>query len=1810
MIGNSKDFSKLFDAGDYYMEQKADNNGLFNVYNPSQNFTSEEPQQPVKRTPSGYFTKNKYIDENLTNLGPSFFGEYRDNKSRYDTDLENIERLGEGWSMENLRAEQQSGFNKVLSGLAKGTVLAGTTFLEGTVGLPFSIASGIMSAVDGDSAREVLYNIIDNPFSRAMKSVNDWSEEILPNYYTKEEQDQPWWENIFTANFLGDKVFKVAGFTVGAALSGKAWAGGAARVMGLNKARNAFEGLSVVGQDGKKLKSLGDKIAAYLDNPEAFALEFTDELAKAATQLQKAQPILKWTGAFTGAIGEGKIEALNNSQEWFDKELNNIQASMPQINNNLMVDLAKQYPNDFKLVATDYNSYEWRPVTEKGQQLLQQTSDNYINQAINKLTQDRIKYANFDFVTNLALLTLTDAFTFGKVYQGGYNTGSISKKALTEIDKETGKIVRNIPSRATKVLSVAQKPLREGPIEEMGQSLLSDISAQKYGSEINDYFKLQIDPDAAESTIDFINALGRGFANTYGNPEAWEEGAIGALMGAMGTASVRKNDKSNAKLPFKVTWEGGIWEDIGNIRDYNRLVNEINVDEMNQYLEDVGSAEKKKRLINTIVSLQALENGKQAAIDGKDPKAYKDQENIQLIKLMEYFKTGGQLDMFFDKLDAMDDVTDENVEEYRQMLAATDNFYEKATKDQIKETIKKNVEDTKNKLKEYSKIADNLQTQVGDKFSIEGMSTLTYLASQIKDWDNRSVEIINQLRDMTKDNVAFQTSELASNFLEALNNSTILNPKEANGLLNTINLIEQNGNSDLFKQFLESPDGTQFKQLITDLSAIRKDRIKFINAYNKFINNPEVLNDELEKTKKDADNSIKKTSFENAIKDFSDATTIQNIQEAITNTLGQTPSEEDVMLFLNTLENSNAPASAKANGKRYKDLMEVRYQFNSVLADMNVPADILDDVNKLIGVTANASNLASVLLKPESYDPSQVTNDPERQTAIMDVINKLVEKTNEIKKHKVSDPKPQKFDDETIQTGPQKSQFETVEGIQQGEMPGSFMDEDGYEYQNIPFADEGVEVLPDFGLDDGVIPEPPINYNEETPEANIPTDVSEEQQNDPFAEERKNADNTRQWADDLDKLIKLPVGPESLPEGVDPKDVKVVISNEVAELQEDNKDSLVSQPTSNMVFTAIPQYDPNGFKGRTGKNKIFKLWKETLNKDSDAIIEDLSISQKDAYKIYEYLEAHNAFDIVNKIDFKLGPEGTKFYIGYDPNLKLSNGQVVPLIFAAINNNITPINMVKIPKGKWRTDANVAINKWLDIIQQHADKNAGSEMVAVNKKTPFYVENAFEGEVLYNARNEIAGNIKNITDDSFGYVKDGKSIRITDDRLRRDIVLVTGAVDGKHVLYVKTSTGRLIATPLSSAPLYKIFDTVGKDGKTPLDMLKNAPNDSLQKQLYQAARSIITAKNDGDYNQGYSKLSKIIRINFNARDTKSHFFWDKTFINFKNKEVTSRFENSTPFDLYRNTVVKGRQAQGLPIDEESIIDALIENMLFDHTNGLISNTDPALKRDSDFAPFTRLFINGSPFNAKELKESISRLKQYTFTNVGDGNTVRRNFTLTIPEAAKSDEELNDNNLGTAPVEPTFSGQVNFNDQTVNYNISDSGEITIDSDIKGDDRNNLLNLIEATEYFKTNPAAKTKQISNKVYTKTASGEITVRDKKPKPKQQPQKEQKQSSGEISKAGEYARKAQMALGAQPIGEIINTSVIETEFTIDKILSDRTITTQQLKNSLGEKFDDVIMELGDQFIEKYPSATITFEEYLNFRDQDPNQDFRCFGII
>ena len=158
----------------------------------------------------------KYVQSSLMQGGT---GDYWGN-SIFD---EEVSRGIQSEYLSDIRAKNQPWFAKLGAGVAKGVALAGTTYLDGTIGLVAGIAEGIGAKVQGESWGDSIAKLWNNEVSNGLASLNKSLEEILPNYRTQAEMDNPWYKNLGTINFWADSVIKNLGFTVGAFYSGGAW---------------------------------------------------------------------------------------------------------------------------------------------------------------------------------------------------------------------------------------------------------------------------------------------------------------------------------------------------------------------------------------------------------------------------------------------------------------------------------------------------------------------------------------------------------------------------------------------------------------------------------------------------------------------------------------------------------------------------------------------------------------------------------------------------------------------------------------------------------------------------------------------------------------------------------------------------------------------------------------------------------------------------------------------------------------------------------------------------------------------------------------------------------------------------------------------------------------------------------------------------------------------------------------------------------------------------------------------------------------------------------------------------------------------------------------------------------------------------------------------------------------------------------------------------------------------------------------------------------------------------------------------------
>lgn len=614
-----------------------------------------------------------------TPWGESFF----DNKV---TDETGFSQLGD------VRAENQPWYSKVGNGIVKGAVLAGTTFANGTAGLVVGATSAILE--------KDFSAFWDNPFSRAMQSVNEWSEEFAPNYYTEAEQTTPWYENIFTANFLGDKFIKNLGFTVGAMYSGKVF----------NMA-------------------IGSKIG---------------QLAGLVSKSAKVPGMVSSvTGAAISALNEGSIEALNNSNDW-------VKMQTQQAQDN--------YDDALTLLAQEYNKNKGQGFVTIDGQIYDPAYLDYMNKAeeakktyeetLAKINEDRAKMGNADLLMNIPLLMASNMLQFAKFYSRGFRTSRMANNIVRNADN-TYSTTMSMKKGVAKGIA---NGLYEG-VEEMSQFAASTIAGNYYATDVNNFYKAKIDPNAEQETLNWIKSFASGINETLNNGSAWEEGFIGALTGFLGVPGFRSARGANGKFRSPITIEGGLF---GEVRDYREELQKEN-DIVNKLNARVKSPEF-MNYYRGLIRHNKYQNDMNNAAVNNDEFEFKNAEHAQLVSDIELFDNAGRLDDLKAIINTSYDTSDENLQSIVENTTSIEKdasgkeikigpFIDKngnpmySTSEGKQEMIDKltKAKDTMlNTMQEYVNLKHDIDVRSKQALSDEQLEELVWLKSQIKNWQGRS----------------------------------------------------------------------------------------------------------------------------------------------------------------------------------------------------------------------------------------------------------------------------------------------------------------------------------------------------------------------------------------------------------------------------------------------------------------------------------------------------------------------------------------------------------------------------------------------------------------------------------------------------------------------------------------------------------------------------------------------------------------------------------------------------------------------------------------------------------------------------------------------------------------------------------------------------------------------------------------------------------------------------------------------------------------------------------------------------------------
>ena len=485
-----------------YRELRAINNGL-----PEE---SEANQKLIDRPESFVFHPKVASQINYTNNPYDDFG-----NSTYDDPLANQYQYE---NYEGLRGERQPWYAKLGAGIAKGVALAGTTFLDGTVGL----IAGIGTAI-GEGR---ISGIWDNEVSNGLSEINRALEEILPNYRTREEEENPWYKNLGTMNFWADSVIKNLGFTVGAFYSGGVWT--------------------------KALKGIG-----WL----------------------KGAMGAKVVGSTLSAVNEGRIEANNNSYDFLELQNREIDDMVERRREEILASDDTEAHKNANLMLLDESANRLREDAKERADAMGLTTliGNTILLSLDNYAQFGKLYAR-GFKNARGLSSgITKAAEEMAAEEAGKNViKQGSKYAWKDITKKQA------------LMKGLRNGLLEGN-EEMAQAFIAETAGNMQSYDSPDaYYEALTDQNAQLKTKDFLTSVTEGFVNTYGNGDRWEEFAVGAFTGLLGMPTFGKVNNSDANTYLgrgrSIGLSGGLFGEIGNANQQNREGREA-VDVMNKYVD-------------------------------------------------------------------------------------------------------------------------------------------------------------------------------------------------------------------------------------------------------------------------------------------------------------------------------------------------------------------------------------------------------------------------------------------------------------------------------------------------------------------------------------------------------------------------------------------------------------------------------------------------------------------------------------------------------------------------------------------------------------------------------------------------------------------------------------------------------------------------------------------------------------------------------------------------------------------------------------------------------------------------------------------------------------------------------------------------------------------------------------------------------------------------------------------------------------------------------------------------------------------------
>lgn len=688
----------------------------------------------------GYYTPQEVQDSPFAKLGESTYDEpYMINADPTDIDEH--------------RAYEQSGLIQLTNGILKAGTTAATTIIDGTVGLLYGIGQGIVDAVnaeDGQGLQAFGNALFNNDISKTLRGFTETMEEVLPNYRTQDELENPYaLRNLLSVNTIADDFLKNMGFTVGAFYSG-----------------NAFLG----------------------------ALRAT----KAAGLMSSMAA--KTIGSVVSGVNEGRIEAGNMYDEMMQAETGQAEGAMVAQQEELEAKYRTLYENIMSEPDTLVKDPETgRAISSKQlklQQLQQQLQEERIQLESNwEKTKDNIqnraeKAAIADLILNSIYLPAENAFAYGKLYARKF-------KPRADLASRTGKKAIDAAAEAEAKETIGGRILREGKefvanpeskkkaigkglligagegFEEGMQSQFAATSTAYFAPDSPDAYYLSLqDPDYQIQSKDLMTAMAEGFNNSWGGEDVWKEVGIGFLTGIIGMPTFGKVNNSNHNTYLgrnkTIGLSGGLFGNMAESSYLNEQA-ELQVGKMNDLVKKVDSADR------FFVRNQAFTDAMDGYVEDDDRFEFENASDNETFNLINSFGETGRVQDLMDLIDEdFENISDEELKDIAENTTTNKQEWKNPDgssmadtpmgREKMRETLKENRDKLKKSVLNYMDALDETQRIGQGILNDDQKSELAWLLWKQKMFTERFGDI--------KKSQTYEDSDGAKkNFITTLRNS-------------------------------------------------------------------------------------------------------------------------------------------------------------------------------------------------------------------------------------------------------------------------------------------------------------------------------------------------------------------------------------------------------------------------------------------------------------------------------------------------------------------------------------------------------------------------------------------------------------------------------------------------------------------------------------------------------------------------------------------------------------------------------------------------------------------------------------------------------------------------------------------------------------------------------------------------------------------------------------------------------------------------------------------------------------------------------